>query len=121
MLNRRASGQKWEREAEKFLHSNGLRTLKRNYHSRFGEIDLVMSDGEILVFVEVRYRRNAGYGSGADSVTPVKQQRIVRTAERYLQQFKVHPSKVCRFDVISISGAGKNSETEWITDAFEVC
>jgi putative endonuclease len=119
MLNRRASGQMWERAAEQFLRSRGLRTIDRNFHSRYGEIDLIMSDEQTLVFIEVRYRRKTDFGSGAESVTVTKQRRISRTAAYYLQQKKVHSSRLCRFDVVSISGDGTDSDMNWIKHAFD--
>ena len=73
MNNRRFQGSQWEKLAESFLHKRGLRTLERNYHSRFGEIDLIMMDRQTLVFTEVRYRSDSAFGSGAESVTFTKQ------------------------------------------------
>ena len=65
----RQSGAEWEKTAESFLRSHGLKLLQRNFSSRFGEIDLIMEDGETVVFVEVKYRKSSQHGSGADAVT----------------------------------------------------
>ncbi len=97
-----------------YLTSQGLELITRNYHSRFGEIDLIMSDGQMLVFIEVRYRRSNSFGGASMSITPAKQRKIALTANQFLQNNKKteHP---CRFDVIAI-GANK---TEWIKSAFD--
>ncbi|MCW8901366.1 MAG: YraN family protein, partial [Gammaproteobacteria bacterium] len=97
--------------------------LKRNYHCRFGEIDLIMQDGDSLVFVEVRYRRNNHFGSGAETVTASKQSKLVKTASAYLQQHAKLNQYPARFDVVSITGAVEKSnihniEFDWIKNAF---
>ena len=78
-----------------------------------------MLDGDILVFTEVRYRRNHRHGSGADSVTSAKQRRIAQAARLFLQDHDPHQTRHCRFDVISISSEGSRTVLEWIRDAFE--
>ena len=115
----KARGAAAERLAGAWLRRRGLRPLDANYRCRAGEIDLVMRDGDTLVFVEVRYRRNDRFGSAAESVNRVKQHRIIRAASRYLQQHPRWADEVCRFDVISVSGDAGNPEIEWIRHAFE--
>ncbi|HEY0665469.1 MAG TPA: YraN family protein [Gallionella sp.] len=78
------AGAQAEQWAVQYLAHQGLRLVEQNYRSRFGEIDLIMRDGEVLVFVEVHMRRNAGYGGAAASIDAHKQQRIIRTAQQYL-------------------------------------
>ena len=85
MQNTRQQGSQWEKAAETFLHRQGLKSLRRNYHGRIGEIDLIMLDGETLVFIEVRYRSNNRFGSGADSVTRIKQGRSIAAARIFLE------------------------------------
>ena len=97
----------------------GLKTLERNFQVRFGEIDLVMLDGETLVFAEVRYRENNRHGTGADSVTRAKQRRIVSAAQLYLQRNPREALRPCRFDVISIGSDGGRTLINWIPDAFD--
>ena len=72
MPNTRQQGSDWERAAESFLRKRGLKTVTKNFHGRCGEIDLVMLDGTSLVSVEVRYRANPRFGTGAASVTAVR-------------------------------------------------
>ena len=71
------TGDAWETQARRWLESQGLRFIAANVRERGGEIDLIMRDGSVTIFVEVRYRRSANYGDAASSVTPQKQQRIV--------------------------------------------
>ncbi len=118
--NRRAAGLHWEKHARRVLESHGLKTLQSNYQCRMGEIDLIMMDGETLVFVEVRYRRRIDFGTGAETVTATKQRKIIRTAEFYLQNSATAESVVCRLDVVSITGEGESVQTDWIRDAFQV-
>ena len=119
MPNTRQQGSEWERAAETFLRKKGLKTVQKNFHGRFGEIDLVMLDGKILVFVEVRYRANPRFGSGAASVTAVKQRRIVSAAGRFLQRNRRHRARPCRFDVVSVGRDEGREVMNWIRGAFE--
>ena len=118
-MNRRAAGSKWERATESFLRRNGLRTLKRNYHCRHGEIALIMQHGNCLVFVEVRYRQRGAYGSGAETVSPRKQSKIARTAAIFLSRHRQYAAQPCRFDVISIAEQRGGPRFQWIRNAFE--
>jgi len=115
----RQRGVDWERTAERYLQRRGLRTLARNYQSRFGEIDLVMRDAAELVFVEVRYRHSERYGSGAESVTPAKQRRIASAAGLYLRQHPGADRLPCRFDVVSITEGAEGPRFDWIRQAFD--
>ena len=117
-MDTRARGGHWERVAESFLNRRGLKTLNRNFQDRFGEIDLVLLDGQTLVFAEVRYRARDSHGSGADSVTRTKRRRIVRTAERFLQRHPAHRARACRFDVVSIGQQQGRPALRWIRAAF---
>lgn len=100
-----------------YLERQGLRLISRNYSSRYGEIDLIMQQQQILVFVEVRYRRSASHGSSAESVNFRKQQKIILTAQEYLQTLSEMP--MCRFDVLAIMGLMQAATAEWIQDAFQ--
>lgn len=103
-----------EQAACRYLEQQGLVLLERNYRCRAGEVDLIMRDGDQLVFVEVRSRRNRRYGGPAESVTRAKQQRLSRAAAYYLL---LHPDNApCRFDVIAI--LQQDNRLEWIKDAF---
>ena len=95
-------GKMAEDRALVYLQQRGLVCVTRNYACRFGEIDLIMKEGDLLVFVEVRWRANRLFGGAAASVGPAKQQRMWRTAEHYLMRHPTLPA--CRFDVIAIDG-----------------
>jgi putative endonuclease len=115
--NRR--GEAWEWLAERYLRDRGLTTLARNFHCRLGEIDLVMRDGGMIVFVEVRYRRQSRFGSAIESVTRTKQLKICRAAGIFLSRRPALASRPCRFDVVGISGSAGDASVEWISGAFE--
>ena len=115
----RQVGENWERATESFLRQRGLITLTRNFYSRFGEIDLIMKDHESVVFVEVRFRQNRQYGSGADSVTVAKQKKLSRAALYFLYRNPDYSQVPCRFDVVSVSIDRGKTNFDWIKNAFE--
>lgn len=112
----RDRGNEAEARACHHLQQQGLQLMEQNYQTRRGEIDLIMLEGDCLIFVEVRYRGNSIFGSAAESITPRKQARIIAAASHYLQQ-QPH-DRPCRFDVIAISG-GPAPRIEWIRNAFQ--
>ncbi len=114
---RRQQGLAAEQQARRYLESRGLVLVESNYRCRGGEIDLVMRDGDCLVFVEVRQRRSARYGSGAESVTWHKQQKLIHAAQHYLLARRAL-DRAARFDVVSLTGQGKQAAIHWIRDAF---
>jgi putative endonuclease len=107
-----------EAEAEEFLRGHGLSVLTRNFRCRRGEIDLIMLDGDVLVFVEVRYRRSRRFGTGAESITYGKRRRLLAAAGFFLSRGGIDPAGVCRFDVVSVSGRNYRPEFQWIRNAF---
>ena len=107
-----STGKRAEALAEKYLKSRGLVLECRNFRAKTGEIDLIMSQGDLLIFIEVRYRINPNFGSGADSVSYQKRRKIARTAELYLQKSGLRWKRY-RFDVVSIG-----DELAWIENAF---
>ena len=112
------TGRIFERKACHFLQRQGLVLIAENFRCPGGEIDLIMRDGDCLVFVEVRYRRHADFGDGAESIDWRKQQRLINCGERYLQQ-RTDQTQAVRFDVISF-GMNHGEETlQWIKDAFQ--
>lgn len=99
-------GARAEAAAESFLVDRGLFVLARNHHCRQGEIDLIVRDGEEIVFVEVRARRAGGLVDPLASVTVAKQRRIVRAAQDYLMRSGLE-ARPCRFDVVSVVPRGR--------------
>lgn len=115
---RHIDGRSAEQVACDYLQAHGLQLLDRNVRLRGGELDLVMREGDSLVFVEVRYRRRNRYGSAAESVDTRKQQRLIRAAHLYLQQHDPAQRFAARFDVVTMQDA--NGDTlQWLRNAFE--
>ena len=107
-------GVKYEDQAAAFLAAAGYRILDRNWSAPMGELDIVALKDDTLVFVEVRARSNAAYGTPADSVTPAKRAKLVKTAMAYVKARRPGAESF-RFDVIGIV---PGSEPEHIEDAF---
>ncbi len=115
---KRAAGDAAENLAAKHLQACGLKIITRNYFTRAGEVDLIASEGEILIFVEVRMRRegkrSGQFGGALASVTPIKQRRLQLAAQAYLAQYSTPPT--CRFDVVLIDA---QNNVEWLKNAFD--
>ena len=102
-------GTRGEELARRFLQEQGYTILTTNYRCSWGEVDIVARDGEELVFVEVRTRRSADYGTPEESITAAKAQRLVATAGDYLQQH-ADAEASWRIDLVSIRmGPGHRS------------
>lgn len=112
--SKRETGSRYEAVAADFLEKRGYRILERNYRDRYGEIDIVAEEDGYLVFVEVKYRRDAKSGYPEEAVSPSKQKRIRHTASWYLGRRGRSEETPCRFDVVSIVG----EEIVLIQDAF---
>ena len=114
------TGKLAEESACRYLEQQGLSLIERNYLCQRGEIDLIMKDRTTTVFVEVRYRNNVRFGSGAESVDWKKQKKLLATAAHYLLKNPKAAKGACRFDVVSLT-ANKNGEQKlnWIPDAFQ--
>ncbi len=111
-------GESAEEQAHKFLINKGLKPVCRNFRCKQGELDLVMTDGQTLVIIEVRFRKTDQYGSAVESVTRTKQSRIIAATQFFLSSQANLSQKVdrpIRFDVVAISG---NDNIDWIKNAF---
>lgn len=120
MSTTKQSGDEGEKRALHHLQQHGLTLIERNYrvaHGRgapAGEIDLIMKSRDgTLIFVEVRTRQQPGFGGAAASVSRLKQQRLIRTAQHYLMRYRSLPA--CRFDVLSCEAG----QWQWIKAAFD--
>ena len=113
-------GEDYERQAAHWLQDRGMQLLARNFRAKTGEIDIIMRHGEHLVFLEVRARSNRAFNTAAGSVDRRKQQRIVRTAQLFLQRHPELAGLPCRFDVIAFEPrqSGDNLDIHWIPGAF---
>lgn len=117
--NKVVRGKLAEQAACLYLTEMGLQLVEKNYACRSGEIDLVMQHNDSIVFVEVRYRRNNRFGSGAESVIKRKQDRIISAALHYLQSHNKSSASAVRFDVVSIQAGFDKTDIQWIQDAFQ--
>lgn len=110
---KRTDGQKAEALAEAFLIKQGYRPLERNFHSRAGEVDLIMHKPGAYVFVEVRYRANASRGRAAESITQHKYTRCLKTAQYWLIKHHLSGSQF-QIDVVAIDGALLEENISWL-------
>ena len=113
-----SKGHAYEKAAEKFLLQQGLSLKSRNYHTKRGEIDLIMKHGNTLVFIEVRYRKYQHFGSAEETITRAKQEKIIFSAKHYLAKYNLWDLPV-RFDVIAFThNKLEQLELNWLKNAF---
>ncbi len=105
-------GRKGEKIAQHYLKLRLYKILETNYRRKTGEIDIIAKRGKYIIFIEVKYRKNADKGLPREAVTPFKQRQIKRTAEMYIVENNVKCD--LRFDVIEIMG----KKVEHIKNAF---
>lgn len=118
-MNRRATGNTHEAAAARHLESHGLVVIERNAGFRVGEIDLVLADGDTVVFAEVRYRRGEGWGGAAASVDAGKRRRLVAAAQAWLARHPEAARRPCRFDVVAVGGPPPH-RIDWLRDAIHL-
>ncbi len=116
-LNKREVGGGYEKAAADFLISQGYEIREMNFRCRMGEIDIIAQDGDYLVFVEVKYRKNRQHGGPLPAVNWKKQRTISRVAMFYLMKHGYSQSTPCRFDVIGILPEG----IQLVKNAFDFC
>ena len=114
-MNTRRAGTFYEKKAGAFLKSRGLTILQYNFRTQCGEIDIVAKDRETTVFVEVKYRKDAGKGLPEEAVDSRKQGKICRVADYYRMLHHMGDYSPVRFDVVAICG----EEIRWYQNAFE--
>jgi putative endonuclease len=117
-IDRRARGAQVEAAARDYLLAAGLRPLASNANYRGGELDLVMRDGDGIVFVEVRYRSGKDFGGGAMSIDARKRRKLVLAAQLFLASHQPLADAPCRFDVIVADGDPAAPNITWLRDAF---
>lgn len=115
-------GQHYEKLAGRYLKRNGYQLVQRNFHSRYGEIDLIMRNHQFIVFVEVRYRSQPDQVHPLETITPRKQKAIQQTAQSFLQRSEWSVLQP-RFDVIGITPSRRlislnPVHVDWIKNAF---
>lgn len=117
IMNKRATGSRYEDTAAAFLVKKGYKILHRNYRVRGGELDIVASFKETLVICEVKYRSTGDYGDALEAVDHRKQLQISKVTMHYMNQFRYPPDTQVRFDVIGVTGNGITH----IENAFLYC
>ena len=113
------TGNDAELRACQYLTQQGLKLIARNFHCRYGEIDLIMRHQQTIVFVEVRYRKADSLVDGAESISSVKQTRLLKSACYYLQQNKITDAVPARIDVVAVTSHGSTHQFDWIQNAIE--
>lgn len=112
-------GLHYEDLAQRYLQRRGLRLIEKNFRSRFGEIDLIMADGDAVCFIEVKYRQSLSHGGAAMTIPPAKQRKLIKTALFYLGRHRRYGPRPARFDALLIQRQRDgNDEIEWIRNAF---
>ena len=113
--SRAEAGARAVRNSAASASARGVTIVARNFHTRFGEIDLIGRDGATLIFVEVRLRRRDDYGGAGGSITYAKQARLKAAARGYLSRLRREPP--CRFDALLLDTLDP-ARIEWVRDAF---
>ncbi len=115
IYNKRTVGNEKEQIAAEYLKAAGYVILASNFFSRHGEIDLIALDKEVLVFVEVKFRRDLISGSPFEAVDLRKTRNITKAARYYMYKHQISEDTPCRFDVVGIVG----DEITLIQNAFD--
>lgn len=110
-------GRRGEEAACDFLKENGYKIIRKNYNTRFGQIDIIAKDKDVLCFIEVKTRRSDMYGLPQEAISRFKQRQISKVALIYLKENRLMDNKA-RFDVVSVLFNKKNQEISLIKDAF---
>jgi putative endonuclease len=116
---RQLLGKEGERVAEQYLRKKGYRVVERNYRCSAGEVDLIVLDRRVIVFVEVKTRTDHRFGTPLEAVEFRKQHKMIQAAQFFLSQKKLH-QRDARFDVVGISWPGGEPLVEHVQNAFEL-
>lgn len=114
---RQKAGREAEQQALEHLRAQGLSLLAQNWLCKRGELDLVMLDGDTVVFVEVRYRKNTQWGGALASIDERKRQKLIFAAQYFLQRESRWADSPCRFDVVAIDR--HPDQLNWLQNAFD--
>ena len=106
--------------AARHLSDHGLRLVMRNFRARFGELDLIMTERNVLVIVEVRARRKTNVTMPAATITHSKQRRLIGAARYFLLRYRQYASWPVRFDVVEITGELTDPRIRWSRAAFSL-
>lgn len=112
-------GREGEKVAERYLKRKGYKLVERNYRCMAGEVDLIVLDRRVIVFVEVKTRSDDRFGTPFEAVEFRKQQKMIRAAQFFLNAKGLH-QREARFDVVGISWPAGLPVVEHIENAFEL-
>ncbi len=114
-----SKGQITEQYAQQYLTKQGLTLVEKNFHSRQGEVDLIMLDGDTYVFIEVKYRKNRLFGGAIAAIPVSKQNKIKHCVTFYLHQAGLNEYNTsCRIDVVALEGDITQPHVTWLKNAF---
>lgn len=116
MAQQQERGKFGEDYALNYLKTQGLIFVERNFNCRVGEIDLIMTDGDYLVFIEVRMRNQTKFAHALESITYSKQKKIIKTATFYMQTHRYEGA--CRIDAIGIDAEAGQFRLDWVKNAI---
>jgi putative endonuclease len=117
--DRKVLGADGEKAAEDFLRRRRYLIVERNYRCPVGEVDLIALDGKTVVFVEVKTRKGAGFGTPLEAVHPRKQAQVSRAAQFYLVAHRLE-NRAARFDVVGVWWENGRPNCELVQNAFEL-
>ena len=112
-------GKEGERVAERYLKKKGYKLVERNYRCAVGELDLIVLDRRVIVFVEVKTRTGSGFGSPLEAVEFRKQHKMIQTAQFFLTAKNLN-QREARFDVVGVCWSGLEPSVQHIQNAFEL-
>lgn len=118
--SRQSVGRYGEELALTYLLKKGCSLVEKNYRLRSGEVDIIVLDGDTLVFVEVKTRKTTHFGSPFDAVDYRKQQQISQTALAFIHQ-QGDEGLAVRFDVLAVFLDSRQPRIEWLKNAFDYC
>jgi len=107
-----------EELALRFLINRGLIAVTTNYRCRYGELDLVMRDAQLLIVVEIRYRHRSEYGGPIASISPAKRRKIAIATQHFIHKYPAYRNAPVRFDVVGLTGTLLAPDIHWIAGAF---
>ena len=116
-LSKKDTGIFYEQQACRFLERQGLFVLDKNVKLKCGELDIIMQDGSSIVFVEVKFRKNAMFGGATSSISKKQQRNLLNTAHLWLVKQKRSATHTeFRFDAIVFEGT--SDAVNWIKNIF---
>jgi putative endonuclease len=118
MNGNKRKGLQYESLAKQHLQRQGLKFFQQNYHSRFGEIDLIMLEADTVCFIEVKFRKSQDFGGAANAIPYSKRQKIIKTAQIFMSENQKLARRAMRFDALILQQIDQDININWIQNAF---